>query len=213
MRFISTQNRRTLITVFLVLAIILEVSAYVALTPRPKEQFFQFYVLGKNRLAGDYYPQNKTNLRLASTISWYLGVTNFMGNVQLVEIRLKLGNETTTPPNDTTDTPASAPELVAFDRALVDNETWKFPLVWSITNATKFAGSIHVLTIEINNQTYQTSDWSAIKGYNFRLILELWVWQGNTNTFEFGWGSSAERRTAWLQLWFNVTNVSRPPQI
>jgi hypothetical protein len=211
MRFISTQNRRTLITVFLVLVTISEMGAYVALTPRPTEQFFQFYVLGKNGLAADYYPQNNPDLRLASNISWYLGVTNFMGNVQLVEIRLKLGNETTTPPNDKTDTPASAPELAAFDRALMDNETWEFPFVWSITNVTTTAGTTHILTVQINNQTYQTSDWSALKGYNFRLILELWVWQRNTNTFEFGWGSSAERRTAWLQLWFNMTNTGLPP--
>jgi len=205
MRFISTQNRRTLITVFFVLVILSEMGAYVVLTPRPTAQFFRFYILGKNGFAADYYPQNSTNLLLASNISWYLGVTNFMGNVQLVEIRLKLGNETTTAPNDTTDTPASARELLAFDRALMDNETWQFPFVWSITNATATAGTAHILTVQINNQTYQTSDWSALKGYNFRLILELWVWQGDTNTFEFGWGSSAERRTAWLQLWFNMT--------
>ena len=211
MKFISTQNRRTLITVFLVLAIISEMGAYVALTPPPTEQFFQFYVLGKNGLAADYYPLNSTDILLDSKISWYLGVTNFMGNVQLVEIRLKLGNETTTPPNDTTDTPASAPEFLAFDRALTDNETWEFPFVWSITNATATGGTTHILTLQINNQTYQISDWSALKGYNFRLILELWVWQGDTNTFEFGWGNSAERRTAWLQLWFNMTNIGPPP--
>jgi hypothetical protein len=162
-------------------------------------------------LAADYYPQNNTNLRLASNITWYLGVTNFMGNVQLVEIRLKLGNETTTPPNDTTDTPTAAPELVAFDRALMENETWEFPFDWSITNATTTAATTHILTIEINNHTSQTSDWSAFKGYNFRLILELWVWQGDTSNFEYGWGSSAERRTAWLQLWFNMTNIPSPP--
>ena len=211
MRFISTQNRRTIITLFLVLAIISEMGAYVALTPRPTQQFFQFYVLGKNGLARDYYPQNNPDLRLASNISWYLGVTNFMGNMQLVEIRLKLGNETTTPPNDTTDTPTSAPELLAFDRALIDNETWEFPFVWSITNDTTTAGTTRILTVQINNQTYQTSDWSALKGYNFRLILELWVWQGDTNTFEFGWGNSAGRRTAWLQLWFNMSSIGPPP--
>ena len=211
MKFISTQNRRTLIAVFLVLAIISEMGAYVALTPPPTDQFFQFYVLDKNMLAADYYPQNNTNLLLDSKISWYLGVTNLMGNVQLIEIRLKLGNETTIPPNDTTDTPASAPELVAFDRALMDNETWTLPFDWSITNVTTTTGSAHILTVQINNQTYQISDWSALKGYNFRLILELWVWQGDTNTFEFGWGNSAERRTAWLQVWFNMTNIGPSP--
>jgi hypothetical protein len=212
MRFTSSQNKRTLIAVFIVLIVVAETATFVATTPRPQEQFFQFYVLGSNRLAADYYPQNNTNLRVASPVSWYVGVTNSMGNVQLVEIRLKLGNETTTPPNDTSNTPSSAPELIAFDRFLMNNETWEFPFVWSITNATTRAGSTRILTIQINNETYQIPSWSATNGYNFRVILELWVWQTNTNTLEFGWIDNGEHRTAWLQLWFNMTNaISSPP--
>jgi hypothetical protein len=211
MKFKSSPNKRTLIAVLIALIVITEAAAYVATTPRPQEQFFQFYVLGSNRLAADYYPQNNTNLHLSSLVSWYVGVTNFMGNVQLVEVRLRLGNETTTPPNDTSNTPSSAPELTVFDRFLMNNETWEFPFAWSITNATKTAGSIRILTIQINNETYKVSNWSATNGYNFRLILELWVWQTNTNTLTYGWNSNGEYRTAWLQLWFNMTTPTSPP--
>jgi hypothetical protein len=211
MRFTSSQNKRTIIAVSIVLIVIAETAAFVATTPRPQERFFQFYVLGSNRFAADYYPQNNPNLHLASPVSWYVGVTNFMGNMQLVEIRLKLGNETTTSPNDTSYTPSSAPELTAFDRFLMNNETWEFPFVWIITNATTNAGSIHVLRIQINNETYQISNWSATNGYDFRVILELWVWQTNTNAFEYGWNSNGEYRTAWLQLWFNMTTLTPPP--
>ncbi|MGA8905949.1 MAG: DUF1616 domain-containing protein [Candidatus Bathyarchaeia archaeon] len=211
MKFTSTQNRRTLIAVFIALIVIAETAAYVATTPRPQERFFQFYVLGSNRLAADYYPQNTPDLRVGSPVSWYVGVTNFMENVQLVEIRLKLGNETTLAPNDTSYAPSSAPELIAFDRFLMDNETWEFPFVWNISNGTTTAGSMRIVTARINNETYQIPDWSATNGLNFRIILELWVWQTNANAFEFGWSSNGERRTAWLQLWFNVTNLSPPP--
>jgi len=211
MKLTSTQNKRTLITVFIVLIVIAETGAFLALTPHPQERFFQLYVLGSNRLAADYYPQNNPDLHVASPVSWYVGVTNFMGNVQLVEIRLKLGNETTTPPNDTTDTPSSAPELVAFDRALMNNETWEFPFLWTITNATTTAGTIHIIRMQINNETYQIPNWSANNGYNFRLILELWVWQTNTNTLTFGWNNNGEYHTAWLQVWFNMTTPTPPP--
>ena len=211
MRFTSSQNKRSLIAVFIVLIVIAETAVFVTTTPGPQERFFQFYVLGSNRLAADYYPKNNTNLHLASLVSWYVGVTNFMGNVQLVEIRLKLGNETTTSPNDTSYAPSSAPELIAFDRFLMDNETWEFPFAWSITNATTTAGFTHILRIQINNETYNISNWSANNGYNFRLILELWVWQTNTNMLTFGWNSNGEHRTAWLQLWFNMTTPTPPP--
>jgi hypothetical protein len=211
MRFISSQNKRSLIAVFITLIVIAETAAYVATTPRPQEQFLQFYVLGSNRLAADYFPQDNPNIRVASPVSWYVGVTNSMGNVQLVEIRLKLGNETTTPPNGTSDTPSSAPELIAFDRFLMNNETWEFPFVWSITNAITTAGSVHILRIQINNETYNVSNWSANGGYDFRLVLELWVWQTKSNMLTFGWTSDGEHHTAWLQLWFNMTTPTLPP--
>ncbi|MGA2626680.1 MAG: DUF1616 domain-containing protein [Candidatus Bathyarchaeia archaeon] len=211
MRFTSLQNRRTLIAVFIVLAIIAETGVYVVNTPRPSEQFFQIYVLGKNRLAANYYPQNNTNLHVASNVPWFVGVTNSMGEVQFVEVRVKLGNQSTTAPSDTSATPSSAPELTAFDRFLSDNETWEFPFVWSIMNATSNSGSTQILMVQVNNETYHVSDWSASNGYNFRLILELWVWQPGMNSFEFGWSSNGEPRTAWLQLWFNMTNPSPPP--
>ena len=121
---------------------------------------------------------------------------------------MKLGNETTTPPNDTSNSPSSAPELIAFDQSLMNNETWEFPLAWTITNATATAGSTRILQAKINNETYEISNWSATNGYDFRVILELWVWQTNTNTFEYGWSGNGERRTAWLEIWFNMTSTS-----
>jgi len=210
MTFISRQNKRTLIAVFVVLIVVAEVTAYFTTTPLPKEQFFQFYVLGSNRLAADYYPDDNPNLRLDAPLSWYLGVTNFMGNAQLIEIRLKIGNETTNAPNDTTDAPSLGQVLISFDRFLMDNETWEFPFVWDISNATTSGGSTHILTVQINSKSYQVASWSATNGYNFRVILELWVWQTESNALEFGWNGNGEHRIAWLQLWFNLTNTTPP---
>jgi len=211
MRLTSTPNKRSLMAVFVVLIIATETAAFMATTPHPQEQFFQFYVLGSNQLAADYYPQNNPDIPVAAPVSWYLGVTNFMGSAQLVEIRVKIGNETTIPPNDTSAVASSAPELIAFDRFLMSNETWEFPLAWSISNATATSGSTSILAARIDNETYQISNWSATNGLNFRVILELWVWQTDTNAFEFGWSNNGERQTAWLQIWFNMTSPSSPP--
>ncbi len=211
MKFKSTQNKRTIIAVLIVLIIIVETTTFLTTAPRPQERFFQFYVLGSNGLAADYYPQNNPNLHVNSRISWHVGVTNFMGSVQLVEIRVKLANETISPPGNVSYAPSPAPELMAFDQFILDNGTWQFPFVWNITNATAAAGSIHILTLQVNNETYQISNWSANNGYNFRLILELWVWQTNTNTLTFGWNSNGDQHTAWLQLWFNMTTPTPPP--
>jgi len=205
MRFTSFQNWRTVIAVFITLLIICEMVAYVATTPRPSEQFFQLYVLGANHMAADYYPNNNTDIHAGEPITWYLGVTDNMGTVQLVSIRVKTSNETIKPPDDQKAIESPAPVLTELTRFIQDNETWETPFVWSISDAVSSGNSTRVLTVEINNGTYQVQDWSASRGHNFRFIFELWTWQTEGNAFEFGWTTNSERRVAWLQVWFNMT--------
>ena len=205
MSFISSQDRRTLITVFITLLIICEMVAYVANTPRPSEQFFQLYVLGARHMAADYYPNNKTDLSVGEPVAWYLGVTDNMGSVQLVSIRVKIGNQTIKPPDDQQATESPAPVVTEYMRVLQDNETWEMPLVWSISDAVSANGSTRILALQFNNETYQLQDCSASGGHNFRLIFELWTLQADTDTFQFGWVAGGEHRVAWLQVWFNMT--------
>lgn len=205
MSFISSQDRRTLITVFITLLIICEMVAYVANTPRPREQFFQLYVLGARHMAADYYPNNKTDLSLGEPVAWYLGVTDNMGSVQLVSIRVKIGNQTIKPPDDQQAIESPAPVVTEYMRVLQDNETWEMPLVWSISDAVSVNGSTRILALQFNNETYQLQDCSASGGHNFRLIFELWTMQTDTDAFQFGWVAGGEHRAAWLQVWFNMT--------
>jgi hypothetical protein len=200
-----TQSRRDLLVVFITLLIVFEMIAYVATTPRPQEQFFQFYVLGANHLAADYYPSNNSDIRLAEPVKWYIGVTDLMGNVQFVSIRVKLGNETISPPNDTEGLPSPAPLVTEFMRFIQNNEAWELPFVWQISNFSSINDSTRILELQINNQTFSVPDSWARSGHNFRLIFELWVWNVDTAGLEFGWYAGAEHRVAWLQIWFNAT--------
>jgi uncharacterized membrane protein len=179
--------------------------AYVATTPRPREQFFELYVLGSKRMAADYYPNNNTDISPSDTVTWYLGATNSMGNVQLVELRVKLGNQTIKPPDDQHTQSSPAPLITKFKRFTQDNETWEFPFVWRVTNVRFANNSTHILELEINGETFQVVDCSARSGYNFRLIFELWTWNLDTAGLEFGWWTTTEHRVAWLQIWFNAT--------
>jgi len=201
---------RTLCTTFIILLVVFETLVYVTTTPGPKEQFMQLYVLGPTQLTADYYPNNHSNINLGEQITWYLGVTNDMGSVQLISIRVKISNQTIQSPNDTSALPSPAPAITEFPRFLQDNETWLTPFIWTITNAATTEGTTRILSLQINNETYQIPDSSATKGYNFRLIFELWTWQTDNNSFEFGWTTNNEHQTAWLQLWFNVTSTGPP---
>ena len=119
----SSQNRRTLIAVFIMLLIVFEMFAYVATTPRPQERFFQIYVLGANRKVADYYPNNDTNIQLGESVQWYVGVTDFRGNVQFIAVRVELGNQAIMPPDDLNAQPSQAALVTDFKRFLQNNET------------------------------------------------------------------------------------------
>jgi hypothetical protein len=204
---LRSANKRNLLAVFITLLIVFEMIAYVATTPRPQEQFFELYVLGSNRMAADYYPNGDPNIRANEQVAWYLGVTNLMGNVQFVAIRVKLGNRTINAPNDTQVLPSPAPLVTEFARFIQSNETWEFPFIWSISKLTVVNASTCISQLQIGNETYQLPSSTALKGYNFRIIIELWTMQSETGALQFGWNTGGEHRVAWLQVWFNATST------
>jgi len=200
----SPQDRHVLIAVFIMLLIASEMLAYVATTPRPQERFLQLYILGPNHMAAGYFRNNDTGISLKEEVKWYLGVIDNMGTVELISMRVKLGNQTIESPDDNRTLESPAPFVTEFRRFLQDNETWEMPFIWSISDAVFIEGSTHILELEINNETYPIRDCSAANGHNFRLIIELWTWQTESNAFQFGWIANGEHRVAWLQMWFDI---------
>ena len=199
-----SQSKRHLLVVFLTFLVIFEMVAYVTTTPRPREQFFQLYILGANRLLSDYYPNNDPNIGVGDLVRWHVGVTDSMGSVQLVVIRIKLANQTIRPPDDLQAQPSPAPLITEFRRFIQDNETWEIPFDWSISDAVNVDGSTRIQGLDLNGES-MLLDSLARSGYNFRFIFELWTWQVDSGAFQFGWWAGAERRVAWLQIWFNMT--------
>ena len=208
---LRSANRRNLLTVFITLLILFEMVAYVATTPRSQEQFFQIYVLGSKRMAADYYPNNDPNILPGDRVTWYLGVTNYMGNAQLAALVIRLGNQTINPPNDTLGLASPAPLLAEYDRFIQNNETWEFPFAWYISELTVVNGSSRISQFQIGNQTIQLPNSMAQNGYNFRIIIELWTLQSDTATLEFGWNTAGQHRVAWVQIWFNATSPAHGP--
>ena len=192
------------LTVFVSACLIFSMLAYIAATPQPKEQFFQLYALGENRMTEDYYPNDNSTIPLDTPVKWFLGVTNFMGSVEYVIVKAKLGSQTSQPPNETNTTPANLPTLIEFRRILLDNETWETPFTWKIVNV-ETKSETAFLTLNINNKTITVQDIGANNGCNFRIIFELWTLDEETKNQIFGWKTQGQRRAAWLQIWFNAT--------
>jgi hypothetical protein len=200
-----SEDAKRAVTIFIAATIIFSTLAYVAVTPRPREQFFQLYVLGENKMAERYYPNNNPNIPLRQPVKWYLGATNFMGSIQYVVIRAKLGNSTIKPPDDTNRLPSPAPVLMEFKKVLMNNETWEFPFVWMIKEIKTDGDVVGLVVLEVNGVETRSSGVSAVKGQSFRVVFELWSLEAESSGLLFGWRTGAERRVAWLQLWFNAT--------
>lgn len=182
--------------------------AYVSVTPRPKEQFFQIYVLGENKMAEKYYPNNNPNIPVGTRVTWHLGATNFMGSTQYVVLKVKLSNSTIEPPNDQEKLPSPAPEITEFHRVLINNETWQFPFIWRIEDTKIRGDNYHLTRLNINNRKIETQQVSAKRGHNYRIIVEIWTLDPMDQRMIFGWRTGNERRVAWLQVWFNATITS-----
>jgi hypothetical protein len=206
---------RSLLPIFLIALVFFELLAYSTTTTHPQETYFQFYVLGSKENFGNYYPNNSSYLQVGENIEWNVGVTNRMGSIQLVSIRVKLGNQTIDPPNDTMGLPSPAPLLTEFERFVPNNQTWEFPLDWQMGNYTTSAdGHVAIRDLQINNVTYALGGLVtclSIRSCSFRLIIELWVWNVGTGNFQITWWNGEEERMVWLQLWFELGQGVIPP--
>jgi len=204
----NTRNRHGLIALFITLLILFELASYLTAIPVARDQYFQMYLLGANETPANYYPGNSSNLHVRELLQWHLGVVNSMGSLQYVSIRVRLGNQTIMPPNDTTGIPSQAPLVMSLERFVQDNETWQTSFDWYILNSTRnSAGLIYVSQLMIDNVTYTLANplsCSKTGPCVFRLIFELWTWNVSLAQFQFGWSNGDERRTAWLEFWFSL---------
>jgi len=201
-------ERKHFFFAFVTILIIFSTVAYIATTPTPREQFFQLYVLDANKKTEEYYPNNDRNIPVNTSVNWNIGVTNLMDSIQIAQIRVKIGNQTLTSPNEKTATASELPTIAEFRRVLLDNQTWEFPSSWQILEADTKSDSVYITIMVNDEEPIRISNVAAFKGKNFRIIIELWTFDKDSGSFIFGWREGGQRKTAWLQLWFNATSAT-----
>jgi hypothetical protein len=192
------------LAIFLASLAVFSVLAYITVNPKPAEGYFQIYVLGADHRLEQYYPNGNSTIQPNATVTWYLGVTNYMDSAQYAVLELKLGNSSTTPPNDNRHTPSHGLLLTQYSRVLLQNETWEFPFTWEIVGENQ-TGTALSLTLNTNGTIVPVPQLKTQNGVNFRFIIEIWVYNPTTGALEYGWVSNSQRQAAWLQVWFNAT--------
>jgi uncharacterized membrane protein len=173
--------------------------------PNRNEPFMALAILGKDGMAKNYYPENNSDLEKNEKLIWNIFLYNHMGKSQYISLKVKITNSTTSPPNSTICEPSHAPTTYEILRVIQDNETLVSPLSWMIKNSSKKDEFVKLEKISFNNEIVEV-DAVSKKGYNFRIIVELWIYNKESKEFQFGWKYGEETRCAWNQIWFNSTS-------
>lgn len=197
----SRLHSKHFIVLFISLLAISLSIVYAATTPREFERFMTISTFGSDDLTYDYYPNSNSIIELGDNITWYVHVFNRMGNSELIAIRVKLLNSTDQSP---TIEPSPIKPIYETEYLLKNNATLVLPLNWQINSIERVDDYIIIRSMTINHNTINALDVRSIKGENFRLVIELWRYNPESNAYEFAWKSNNELRSVWNQIWFNM---------
>jgi hypothetical protein len=189
---------------FVSLSIIFSSVTYYATSNQPAQPFMAFGISSSHGLL-QYIPHSNFTITPPQTTNWTITISNEMNTAQYAMIVVTLGNSTTQSPNSTTPTPAVT-ELSAMQMFLGIGQTSQLSFSWTVQSANQ-TGRLVFLNMYINGQsTTGQVQTGAASGHNFRLIFELWTYDINTESFEYGYPGMNGTVGEWLQVWFNVSS-------
>ena len=203
---------KVFVATFLISLAVFSAIAFLASVPYPYDRYFALYTLGSSATAEHYFPGDVVDILPGVSMSWYVGVYNHMGTVQLVKVAFKILNQTMVGPDQLNNTPSARESFYETTRLLVTNETWIFPVSWSILNATSTPNATAIQSLIFNGQALTDNvATQAAYGYNYRIVIELWVYDDAGGNFNYVWTANDGTRSAWNQIWFNMTRTSLLP--
>jgi len=181
--------------------LILSIAIISAFWPKYEERFFELGLLGKNKKAEEYYPNNNSTLQLGSSVLWHIYLHNHMGSPQNVSIRVKLLNSTMQAPDDREHEPSPFPYFMEFPVSLSIDETLLIPVSWSVVEATTQEGNVNINRLRVDDQTFNMS---ILSSNRFRMVFELWVYDQSSQQYRFEWDSGKGFYSASLYMWFSL---------
>lgn len=190
------------VSICLVLILIACTPLVLALIPDREEPFLALAILGEEGIAEHYFQGNDPQIEVGEEVHWTISLYNHMGETQYVTLKVKLINATMVVPNSTACVPSPAPVIYNVRRILLTEETWLFPLSWSVSNVEQVGDFVYIRSLSMNGKSVETES-AALYGSNFRLVFELWVYD-DFEDLRFGWVYGEELRCTWNQIWFSV---------
>lgn len=189
----------------LVICLILAVVVIAIFWPRYETKFFEIGLLGKDKIAEGYYPNDSSTIPSNSTVKWYIYLHNHMGDVENISVKVKLLNSTMQKTNDAENVPSPVPPILEFPATLSVNETLYIPFSWSILQVISKDDSIVLNSLMVNDETFKANVPSGDS--LFTLTFELWVYDHNSHDYRFGWDYGGEFSSASVNISFKANSI------
>lgn len=161
-----------------------------------EEPFSELSILGPEHMARDY----PFNIGVNSERSFYVNVSNHMGESIYYLVYVKFRNQTQSFPNDTT--PSSLAPIYEFRVFLLDGEKWEDLIRFKFLEVLRDADTVRVRKMMINNMIIEmdsSTRWDAeYSGFYFQLFFELWLYDVTSESFKY-----YER--GFVGVWLNMT--------
>lgn len=172
--------------------------------PVTAERFFVLGLLGKDKTAENYYPNDDPNIHCLEEVQWYVFVQNFMQGAQYVLVKVKVLNSTMARPDAVACTPSPEQAVMNFSVFLTNGQSLTVPFFWHIANCSREGESLIIKRLVVNGMPVSLNV-SGVDG--FCIIFEIWYYDSDVNDFRFEWDSGFGIRCAWNQMVFNVTET------
>jgi hypothetical protein len=198
------RNKLVFSIIVFFLALIITVALIYSFWPKDTEQFIELGLLGSDKTADGYYPNDNPTLSTGSQLNWYIYLHNHTTNSQSIIIKVILLNSTMQAPNDTENIPSPFASVVELPFFLPVDNTQLIPFSWSILETVTQNSSIVITSLMVNGQTFNVYV-PALSNSSFNMVFELWVYNQASHEYVFGLESEKEFVSASVNIAFDVS--------
>jgi hypothetical protein len=154
----------------------------------PRTEFFtEFWILDSNHKAEDY----PFNITRSANYSVFLGIGNRLGHTAYYLVEVKFRNQTQSAPNSFNRTSSSLPSLFNVTAFVADENTWEYPLTFSLDYVYNEASSrVEFSSLKLNSATISLTGYVANwdprnNGFLCSIFFELWIYDGSEGSFVY----------------------------
>lgn len=198
------RNKLIFSGIVVTIVFILIISLFVFFWPRSETKFFEIGLLGKDKLAKDYFPNNNSTIDLEDQINWYVYVHNHMSDNQNILLKIKLVNFTLTLPSDSQLINSEEYTFFEIPFSLLTDETQIIPIYWSLIEIDYDDEFVIIKRINLNDEMIPLDNIISNNSF-FRMIFELWVYNKETQRYESGWETGNEVSHAAVDMAFRIS--------